>query len=205
MMGLTDFAYNLSWLITTVTQMGLVSGLIVLVTMTSVFEYSNAFLVFIYFMAFSLAVINMCFLMATFFSKSKVASLMGPMIFFATFFPYYAVQDPAYSPQVKAATCLLAPSCFALGANVFADFEGGLVGVQMSNFSQETSNFSFFLCVGMLCVDAVLYGILAWYFDKVIPSEYGTQLPLYFPLLPSYWLGIEIVRKEQTLEGTMSP
>jgi ATP-binding cassette subfamily A (ABC1) protein 3 len=200
MMGLTDFAYNLSWLITTVTQMTVVSGLIVLVTMTSVFEYSNSFLVFVYFMAFSLAVINMCFLMATCFSKSKIASLMGPMIFFATFFPYYAVQDPAYSPQVKAATCLLAPSCFALGANVFADFEGGLVGVQMSNFSQETSNFSYSLCVGMMLVDAVLYGILAWYFDKVIPSEYGTQLPLYFPILPSYWCGVEIVKKDQVLE-----
>lgn len=200
MMGLTDFAYNLSWLITTVTQMALVSGLIVLVTMSSVFEYSNPFLVFVYFLAFSLAVINMCFLMATFFSKSKIASLMGPMIFFATFFPYYAVQDPAYSPDVKTATCLLAPSCFALGANVFADFEGGLVGVQMSNFSQETSNFSFSLCVGMLFVDAILYGILAWYFDKVIPSEYGTQLPFYFPVLPSYWLGVEIIKTTHTLE-----
>lgn len=30
----------------------------------------------------------------------------------------------------------------------------------------------------------------AWYIDKVIPSEYGTQLPFYFPFLPSYWFGI---------------
>jgi hypothetical protein len=59
MMGLTEFAYNLSWLITTVIQMALVSLLIVLVTATSVFEYSDKFLVYIYFMAFSLAVINM--------------------------------------------------------------------------------------------------------------------------------------------------
>ena len=59
MMGLTEFAYNSSWLITTVIQMAVVSLLIVLVTMTSVFEYSDKFLVFIYFMAFSLAVINM--------------------------------------------------------------------------------------------------------------------------------------------------
>lgn len=123
--------------------------------------------------------------MATFFSRSKVASLMGPMLFFATFFPYYSVSDPSYSTGVKAATCLLAPSCFALGANVFADFEGGLVGVQTYNADTLTSNFSYAICVGMLIVDAVLYGVLAWYFDKIIPSEFGTQLPLYFPLLPS--------------------
>mmetsp|Transcript_26423 Transcript_26423/g.39214 ORF Transcript_26423/g.39214 Transcript_26423/m.39214 type:complete len:1955 (+) Transcript_26423:136-6000(+) len=199
MMGLTEFAYNMSWLITTVTQMALVSLLIVLVTMTSVFEYSDKFLVFIYFMAFSLAVINMCFLMSTFFSRSKIASLMGPMIFFATFFPYYAVSDPSYSTSVKTATCLLAPSCFALGANVFADYEGGLVGVQTSNSSEMTSNFSYALCVTMMCVDAVLYGVLAWYFDKIIPSEYGTQKPFYFPFLPSYWCGIKLSAKEESL------
>jgi ATP-binding cassette, subfamily A (ABC1), member 3 len=185
MMGLTEFAYNLSWLITTTIQMSLVSLLIVLVTSTTVFEYSDKILVFLYFFAFSLAVINMCFLMAPFFSRSKVASLMGPMLFFASFFPYYAVSDPSYTTGVKAATCLLAPSCFALGANVFADFEGGLVGVQVSNSGTLTSNFSYAVCVGMLFVDAVLYGVLAWYFDKVIPSEFGTQLPFYFPFLPS--------------------
>ena len=90
MMGLTDSAYNLSWLITTFIQMTFVSILITLVTGSSVFEYSNKVYVFIYFEAFSLAVINMCFLLSTFFSRSKSASLLGPMIFFASFFPYYA-------------------------------------------------------------------------------------------------------------------
>jgi ATP-binding cassette subfamily A (ABC1) protein 3 len=90
MMGLTDSVYNLSWLITTVLQMTLVSVLITIVTADSVFEYSNKFYVFIYFEVFSLAVINMCFLLSTFFSRSKSASLLGPMIFFASFFPYYA-------------------------------------------------------------------------------------------------------------------
>ena len=90
MMGLSDTVYNLSWLITVVLQMTFVSVLITLVTGGSVFEYSNKVYVFIYFEAFSLAVINMCFLMATFFSRSKAASLLGPMIFFASFFPYYA-------------------------------------------------------------------------------------------------------------------
>lgn len=185
MMGLTDFAYNLSWLITLFVQMFIVSSLIVLVTMSSVFQYSDTFLVLIYFMAFSVSVMSLCFLMATLFSRSKVASLVGPMVFFATFFPYYSVADPSYSTSVKTATCLLAPACFALGANVFADYEGGLVGVHFDNASELTSNFSYDICVGMLVFDAVLYGVLAWYLDKVVPSEFGTPLPFYFPFLPS--------------------
>jgi ABC-type multidrug transport system fused ATPase/permease subunit len=74
-----------------------------------------------------------------------------------------------------------------LGANVIADFEGGLVGVQYDNADQMTSNFSYNACVGMMFFDAVWYGALAWYLDKVFPSEYGTQLPWYFPFLPSFW------------------
>ena len=185
MMGLTDFAYNLSWFITILTQLLIVSVLITLVTSTTVFEYSDKFLVFIYFAAFSFAIMNFCFLMATFFSRAKVASLIGPMVFFGSFFPYYAVSDPSYSADVKTSTCLLAPACFALGANVFADYEGGLVGVQWSNSSEESNNFSYSLCVGMLVVDALLYGALAWYFDKIIPSEFGTHLVPWFPFLPS--------------------
>jgi hypothetical protein len=194
MMGLTNFAYNMSWLITISLQLTLVSLLITLVTSTSVFEYSNKVLVFIYFMAFSFAIMNFCFMLSTFFSRSKIASLVGPMLFFGSFFPYYAVMDPDYSMSTKASACLLAPTCFALGANVFADYEGGLVGVQSDNTSTETSGFTYSLCIGMLIVDGVIYGVLAWYLDKVIPSEFGTNLPIWFPFVPSCKFALRHIR-----------
>lgn len=204
MMGLTDTVYNLSWAITTVLQMSIVSVLITIVTSTTVFEYSNKYYVFLYFESFSLAVISMCFLIASFFSRSKSASLLGPVIFFASFFPYYAVSDAQYSRTAKTATCVLAPACFALGADVFADYEGGLVGVTGNNYSEETSNFTYDTCVYMMLFDALLYGFLAWYFDKVLPSEFGTPLPFYFPLLPSYWCGVRIKRPIMTKTSSNS-
>ena len=63
------------------------------------------------------------------------------------------------------------------------------VGVQVQNSGTATSNFSYSICVGMMFFDAVLYGVLAWYLDKVLPSEFGSPLPVYFPFLPSYWCG----------------
>ena len=39
----------------------------------------------------------------------------------------------------------------------------------------------------MLLFDIVMYSLLTFYFDHVIPSEFGTALPFYFPLQPSYW------------------
>ena len=47
-------------------------------------------------------------------------------------------------------------------------------------------------------VPPALAGVLAWYLDKVLPSEFGTPLPLYFPFLPSYW-GIDIVAIQRIL------
>ncbi len=66
------------------------------------------------------------------------------------------------------------------------------MGFQSFNSSTETSNFSYSLCVGLMFLDAVLYGVIAWYLDKILPSEFGTSLPYYFPLLPSYWCGMNL-------------
>ena len=42
-------------------------------------------------------------------------------------------------------------------------------------------------CMGMMLLDIFLYAILAWYFDLVLPQEYGTpERPLFF-LERKYW------------------
>jgi hypothetical protein len=76
MMGLRDWEYNLSWFITVFVQLTLMVILITLVTSTTVFEYSNKFLVFIFLESYSLAIMSMCFLFASIFSKARTAALM---------------------------------------------------------------------------------------------------------------------------------
>ena len=39
----------------------------------------------------------------------------------------------------------------------------------------------------MLIVDAILYFLLALYFDAVIPAEYGPRKPPHFIFMPSFW------------------
>jgi hypothetical protein len=99
------------------------------------------------------------------------------------------VNSDQFDASAKTTTCILAPACFALGAEVFASYEGGLVGIQSGNVNLEANNFTYSACVGMMVFDAVLYGVLAWYLDNVLPSEFGAPLPYYFPFLPSYWCG----------------
>lgn len=66
-----------------------------------------------------------------------------------------------------------------------------MVGVRDSNIDVFVDNFSYNTCVIMMFIDSIIYGLLAWYLDKVLPSEYGTRLPYYFPLMKNYWFPIE--------------
>src|SRR3546814_14917354 len=62
-------------LITLVVQMTLASALIVAVTGSTVFAYSDKAYVFLYFIMFAISIIMFCFLLASVFSKSKSAAL----------------------------------------------------------------------------------------------------------------------------------
>ncbi|KAJ3333018.1 ATP-binding cassette sub- A member 1 [Blyttiomyces sp. JEL0837] len=44
-----------------------------------------------------------------------------------------------------------------------------------------------------------IFGVLLWYFDAVVPDEYGTRQPFCFPLLPSYW-GLKNTTKQAEKE-----
>ncbi len=188
-MGLSSLAANLSWVATMLAQSALTVLLMTLLGARSVFFYSNGVLVFLFLLAFSLALITFVFLLSTCFNKAKTAATAGTVLFFGTFFPYYALTGAGTGTATKAAACLLAPTCLGLGSDVIAAFEGGLMGLHWDNLWVQPgeTNFSYSLAVGMLLLDAALYALLAAYLEAVLPSEYGTQLPWYFPLTPDWW------------------
>ena len=70
----------------------------------------------------------------------------------------------------------------AVTASVFTNWESGGIGVQLSNMFQEPANISFARCIFMLLADFVLYGVLAVYFDKVLPSEFGVTKHWAYPI-----------------------
>lgn len=39
----------------------------------------------------------------------------------------------------------------------------------------------------MMALDVILYGLLAYYLDSVIPSEHGVKRTPLFCFMPSYW------------------
>ena len=59
------------------------------------------------------------------------------------------------------------------------------MGVQFSNIFDTGYNLA--TAISMMFFDIFLYGFLAWYFNHVLPQEYGQRKhPLFF-LFPSFW------------------
>ena len=131
MMGMSEFDNNLSWLITTVAQM--------------------TYWCLLYRCSLQPLCLNIrtSFLYSSTLRRSVLhkSSLLGPIIFFVSFFPYKGVNDPDFSTTAKTATCILAPACFALRADVFVDYKGGLLGIQVDNYYTPSFNFSNPLCL----------------------------------------------------------
>ncbi|TPX33176.1 hypothetical protein SmJEL517_g03814 [Synchytrium microbalum] len=46
-----------------------------------------------------------------------------------------------------------------------------------------------------LLMNIAFYALLTWYFDTIIPNEFGMSLPWHFPFLASYW-GIETGKRK---------
>lgn len=57
----------------------------------------------------------------------------------------------------------------------------------MWDTSADASDASFGALLCMIGADILIYGILTWYLDKVVPQEYGVPLKPWFPFKRSYW------------------
>ena len=44
----------------------------------------------------------------------------------------------------------------------------------------------------MFVIDSLLYGVIAWYFDAVMPGDFGLPQPLYFPFTVSASLHVHV-------------
>lgn len=53
----------------------------------------------------------------------------------------------------------------------------------------QEDHFSFLYSLLMLLLDGIVYIVIIWYIDAVLPGRYGTAKPVHFPFHLSYWVG----------------
>ncbi|NXL70257.1 ABCA1 protein, partial [Leptocoma aspasia] len=160
----------------------------------NILPYSDPAVIFLFLGTFSVATISQCFLISTFFPRANLASACGGIIYFSLYLPYVlcvAWRDYITFP-VRVLVSLLSPVAFGFGCDYFSLYEEQGVGIQWHNLAASPvpgDPYSFAAAMGMLLLDAALYGLATWYLEGVFPGQYGIPKPWNFPFLKSYWFG----------------
>uniref|UniRef100_A0A452FWN9 ATP binding cassette subfamily A member 2 n=1 Tax=Capra hircus TaxID=9925 RepID=A0A452FWN9_CAPHI len=198
-MGLNNAVHWVAWFITGCVQLSIsVTALTAILKYGQVLAHSHVLIIWLFLAVYAVATIMFCFLVSVLYSKAKLASACGGIIYFLSYVPYMyvAIREEVAHDKItafeKCIASLMSTTAFGLGSKYFALYEVAGVGIQWHTFSQspvEGDDFNLLLAVAMLMVDAVVYGVLTWYIEAVHPGMYGLPRPWYFPLQKSYWLG----------------
>lgn len=160
----------------------------------AVLAHSDPSLVLVFLVCFAVSSISFSFMVSTFFSKANMAAAVGGFLYFFTYTPYFFVA-PRYNwmtQSQKLTSCLLSNVAMAMGAQLIGKFEAKGAGIQWQDLLSPVNvddAFCFGHVLGMLLLDSVLYGLVAWYVEAVLPGQFGVPQPWYFFLTPSYWCG----------------
>ena len=186
-LGVSGWAHWLSWLITSLIVFSVITLTVSFTLTGTLLKYSNAVYILSYVFFFSTSTVGFCFAVSSFFSRAKLAGIIGPVALFTTILPRFIFFGSNRYEQISAkrAASILPATAFCFGADIIADYEYSEKGIQAWNASE--GDYSFNTCLGFLIFDTILFILLGWYLDKVIPQQYGAAQPFYFLFLPSYW------------------
>ncbi|XP_047236677.1 ATP-binding cassette sub-family A member 2 isoform X2 [Girardinichthys multiradiatus] len=199
MMGLNNAVHWVAWFITGFVQLSIsVTALTAILKYGRVLLHSDPLIIWLFLTIYAVATIMFCFLVSVIYSKAKLASACGGIIYFLSYVPYMyvAIREEVAHDKItafeKCIASLMSTTAFGLGSKYFALYEVAGVGIQWRTISQspvEGDDFNLSLSMMMLIIDAGLYGVLTWYIEAVHPGMYGLPRPWYFPLQRSYWSG----------------
>lgn len=186
-MGLTDTAYWLSWFIYYIAVSSIIALVTSMMLCTTVFVYSNRFLIFLYFWLFGFSLFGFIVFIQSFFLRSKIASIISCLVYFFTSFADYAVQDKFLGEPIKTAASILPTIAMRRAIYNIAQYEQGEVGLITQNVNIEYYNYKVATCYWMFTISFVVGVLLGIYLTNVLPMGQGFRQPWNYLFLKSYW------------------
>ncbi|CBZ24580.1 putative ABC transporter [Leishmania mexicana MHOM/GT/2001/U1103] len=195
-MGLSSTSLHLSWLVTYALQYLPVCIVMTILMKLTLAPSSDAFVLFMTFYLFAMSTIPLSGLIAAFFSKARLASMLAPLIYFVLSVPTFA--SSTVSANAIIGMSLLSPTALAaVLTNILTLEVAAGFGPNQLNSNALTPKSSILYAV--LAADFVLYYILMLYLDNVMPKDWGTRKHLLFFIIdPVMWC---FNSKHKRLEG----
>eukprot|EP00924_Labyrinthula_sp_SR-Ha-C_P016702 maker-scaffold_6-snap-gene-12.1-mRNA-1 protein AED:0.16 eAED:0.16 QI:0/0/0/1/1/1/3/0/2699 len=194
LMGVPDYMVILSWYLTYAIYFFLI-GVLIAGLGASVFPETTAaaggfswVLVCIFFL-FGMATTAFAFVVSTFFQTAFngiVACLMVFLMLFFTFYSFDGTSGETSGPPPFGAF-LIPQVTFGFIMKTLTAFEGSAIGLSWELTGFVIDGFSVLDGFWYLTLDFLYLTALGFYFNAVIPGEFGTPLPFYFPLQRSFY------------------
>ncbi|XP_040213417.1 ATP-binding cassette sub-family A member 12 [Rana temporaria] len=194
MMGVSSCNHFFAWFIESASFLTVtVSILVIILKFGKILTLSNGFILFLFFLDYSLTIIAMSFLISVFFHNTNVAGLSGSLIYIITFFPFIVVvsKESSLSFAGKTLLSLFSPTALSYATQYAVRFEEQNEGIQWHNMYTSTTlndSFSFGWLCWIMLIDSMIYFMIGWYIKIVFPGQYGIGAVWYFPVLPSFWM-----------------
>ncbi|XP_026580474.1 ATP-binding cassette sub-family A member 8-B-like, partial [Pseudonaja textilis] len=179
-MGLRDAAFWLSWGLLYTIYISIPSMVLTFCLKATYFYLTSNSILFVLLFLYGISSICLCFMLSSLLKKPRTTSFV---IFIFTF---------CLGALNITTTIRLIPPSLELILSIFCPFAFGAGLSKVLYFQKYGRTFDFTDLMlepygYCLLIDSVLYMLLAFYFDKVVPDKYGVPYPPLFFLKKTYW------------------
>ena len=196
LMGMKSWIYWLSWYIKTFLL--LLPSLIFMIISykiqvplnnggtAAIIDKTDPFLFTLFLLLYVSSTITFTFLCTSFFKKANTAAAGAGVIFFLSYLPYIFI-SLRYEKMTffdKILACFVNNLAMSEGIQLIGQFEAQGTGINFSNWGHGLSvqdDFNLLSVIIIMFVNNFIHLILAYYFENVLPGDYGIARPWYFP------------------------
>lgn len=150
----------------------------------AIFQYSNFFLIWLFFVFYIIATITFCFLISVIFKKASTAGRVGSIIFIITYVFHYQFGEnfASFNYVVKLLFCLPINTGLGQGISMILQLEQDRVGLQFPNFASHDNSVRFSIAEVLFCfvIASGIHMLLTVYIEQVF-TDVGISRPWYFP------------------------
>ena len=193
-MGLRESIYFLSYFIQYIV-INLIDSIINTILLSWIFTKIPYYFIFLILFLWSLDLFALIFFFQSFIDKTRVALILSLLIYFVMYFISMACMNEGAAKFLKIVLSIFPPVCVELGIVLLGKFESHFKTFHNSDYTKIYTNYSIFIMNLMQMIDFFLYLFLGYYFQNVLPHEFGIKRPWYFLCSSNFWCKKKKIKK----------
>nr|QUF59429.1 ATP-binding cassette transporter Abca3-like1 [Brachionus angularis] len=162
----------------------------------AVLTNTNFLVIFVFLLIYSIQSVSFTLLVSQLFSTPFNAKVVLLVIWIMTAINFY---DDLPTSVLKYLFCFFPNLGLIFGFQVLYQFERSTrvfnIAQLYENLYSDPLNLGSIMATMLLW--SVLYFPLTWYFENILPGDYGLPLPFYFPFTRNYWFPQKLLKEQK--------